>query len=223
MSSIHTNLKELRTEKGLTQEEVGNRIGLTRQALSAYESGKRQPGIDILVKLAEIYEVDIETILYRQQRHSGKRRVKRIAIVVAAIFLSLQLLAGVLFTLSAVLYPIEEGPVPHDQIETLAKHIEMSKQAETSEKFAAFSLTLGSMIVLIFDLSVRMSFSWKQKLAFFLTILAASWIIAIVLSMVHPVYGIITFITIGPIHLISAAVLLLVDLIISAMRQKQRV
>lgn len=64
MTNIHTVLKELRIEKGLTQEEVADKIGLTRQAISGYESEKRQPGIDILVKLAEIYEVNVETVLY---------------------------------------------------------------------------------------------------------------------------------------------------------------
>lgn len=57
MSSIHSYLKEARINKGLTQEEAADRIGVTLQAVSAYESGKRQPGIDMLMKLAEVYEV----------------------------------------------------------------------------------------------------------------------------------------------------------------------
>lgn len=64
MSSIHACLKEARIDKGLTQEEAADRIGVTRQAVSAYESGKRQPGIDMLMKLAEVYEVSIENLLY---------------------------------------------------------------------------------------------------------------------------------------------------------------
>ena len=87
MSGIHSYLKETRIDKGLTQEEVADRIGLTRQAVSAYESGKRQPGIDILMKLAEIYEVNIENLLYGKKDVIERRRVKRIAVIVATAFI----------------------------------------------------------------------------------------------------------------------------------------
>lgn len=39
LMSIHDNLRQLRLGSGLTQEQVAEKIGLTRQALSSYESG----------------------------------------------------------------------------------------------------------------------------------------------------------------------------------------
>lgn len=221
MKSIHTNLKAIRMEKGLTQEAVAERVGLTRQALSGYETGKRQPGIDVLIKLAEIYEVSIEDILSGQKADIGKQRVKRIAVAVAVLFLTLQLLAGLFSTLSFVLYPIEEGLISPDQIEIAEKHFETGEWSERAEKIAASVLTLGSVIVLGFDLAARRSFSWKRKLIFFLTVLAMSWFIAVFWSMVHPVFVMMDFVISGPFHFISAAVLLIVDLVITSFR-KQR-
>ena len=40
MSNIHKNLKQLRLSKKLTQENVAGKIGVTRQAISSYESGR---------------------------------------------------------------------------------------------------------------------------------------------------------------------------------------
>ena len=37
--SIHQNLKQLRLDRGMTQEEVAARLHITRQAVSSYESG----------------------------------------------------------------------------------------------------------------------------------------------------------------------------------------
>ena len=212
MASIHTFLKEIRIEKGLTQEEVADRIGLTRQAISGYESGKRQPGIDILMKLAEIYDVSMETILYGKKDAAEKRQVKRIAVIVAAIFLVLQMLTGVLSTLSFVLYPLEEGIVPPEQIEVMEKHFELSLMAGRTERAASIALILGSIVVMGIDLSNKVSFLWKRKLGFFLAVLGISWAIAIFWGIVHPMYGIMDFVVRGPVYFAGVAGLLLIDL-----------
>ena len=220
MKSIHTNLKELRMEKGLTQEEVADRIGLTRQAISAYEAGKRQPGIDILTKLAEIYETDIEAVLYGRRDGAGKRRVMRAAILTVLVFLVLQILAGMFSTLSFVLFPMEEGPVSEDWMEIAGKHFEIGEWAEYAEIMAATSLILGSVIVLGIDLSARVSFSWKRKLYFFLAACAVSCLIAVGLGIVHPKYGIGDFMLRGPVHFRIAAILLCVDLAINFWKRR---
>ena len=41
------NIKDLRKKKGITQEELGDVIGVTKTAISYYESGKRQLTADI--------------------------------------------------------------------------------------------------------------------------------------------------------------------------------
>ena len=44
------NIKDLRKKKGITQEELGDVIGVTKTAISYYESGKRQLTADLLQK-----------------------------------------------------------------------------------------------------------------------------------------------------------------------------
>lgn len=221
MKNIHTNLKELRIERGFTQKEAAERIGLTRQAISGYESGKRQPGIDILMKLAEIYEVSIETILYGPREHTEKQKLKRIAIAAAVIFFTFQILTGIFSTLSFVLYPIKEGPMMQDQIEILEKHLELGQWADRADQAAAASLFLCSLVVTGFDLSLRDTFSWKRKLAFFFTAFGISLIIAFILGMIHPVFRAVDFITRGPIYFTFAAVFLAADLLISFLKQRR--
>ena len=56
-------LKELRTQNGLTQKELGDRIGLTKSVVSYYEQQTRTPSPEILIKLAAIFHVTSDYLL----------------------------------------------------------------------------------------------------------------------------------------------------------------
>ena len=53
-------LKTLRLSKKLTLTELAKNIGITKQSLSLYENGSREPGLYTLVKLAEYFNVNID-------------------------------------------------------------------------------------------------------------------------------------------------------------------
>lgn len=61
-------LKELRTEKKLKQLEVANFLGITSQAYGNYESGKRQPDPENLLKLADYFNVSVDYLLGRENQ-----------------------------------------------------------------------------------------------------------------------------------------------------------
>ena len=48
-------LKELRKEKGLSQKDVADAIGVTRGAYANYEQGTREPSLDILIKICRFF------------------------------------------------------------------------------------------------------------------------------------------------------------------------
>lgn len=58
-------LKKLRTEKGLTQEDLAKLTGLKRSAIGMYESGSREPKFEVLELLADFFNVDMNTLLDR--------------------------------------------------------------------------------------------------------------------------------------------------------------
>lgn len=63
ITDTSTRLKVLRIQKGYTQEEIANRLHVSRQAVSRWETGKSSPDIDNLTLLGEIYEVSVDEIL----------------------------------------------------------------------------------------------------------------------------------------------------------------
>ena len=64
-------LQELRKEKGLTQEQLAERMGVARRTVSRWETGSNMPDLDILMELADLYAVDLRVIL------SGERKSER--------------------------------------------------------------------------------------------------------------------------------------------------
>lgn len=56
-------LKELRKEKQLTQEQFAEMFGVTNRSVSRWENGVNMPGIDIIIEIANYYDLSIEEIL----------------------------------------------------------------------------------------------------------------------------------------------------------------
>ena len=52
------NLKELRTEKGYTQEELANKCDVLRNTISMIEIGINKPSVELAKKFGEIFDVD---------------------------------------------------------------------------------------------------------------------------------------------------------------------
>jgi transcriptional regulator with XRE-family HTH domain len=61
-------LKELREENNLTQEQLADKISTSKQVLSRYEKNQREPGINIVTKIADFFEVSIDYLAGRKNQ-----------------------------------------------------------------------------------------------------------------------------------------------------------
>ena len=57
----------LRKQRGLTQEELGEKVGLSGQAVSKWENDASMPDVSLLVELSEILGVSLDELLGKQQ------------------------------------------------------------------------------------------------------------------------------------------------------------
>ena len=59
--SIHNTIRTLRFHAGeMTQAELGQRVGLTRQTIAAIEQGKYSPSLETAFKIAEVFGVPLD-------------------------------------------------------------------------------------------------------------------------------------------------------------------
>ena len=56
-------IKELRKEKGLTQEQLAEQFCVSRRTVSRWETGSNLPDMDILIEMADYYDVDFRELL----------------------------------------------------------------------------------------------------------------------------------------------------------------
>lgn len=77
MNIVSNSIKKLREERGMTQDELAEKLNVTRQAVSNWETGKTQPDIETLTRLAEIFDVSVERIIYGSERKERIVQVSR--------------------------------------------------------------------------------------------------------------------------------------------------
>lgn len=60
----NNKIKELRTEKGVTQIEISNFLGITNDYFSMIERGERSPGFKLSKKIADYFDATIDEIFF---------------------------------------------------------------------------------------------------------------------------------------------------------------
>lgn len=60
---MQNRLKEIRQEKNLSQADIAKALGVTRQAISLYEQGRREMKLETLKKIADFFNVPVDYLL----------------------------------------------------------------------------------------------------------------------------------------------------------------
>lgn len=114
--SLGERLYELRKKKGLSQEEVAEKLNVTRQSVSKWETDESKPDFDKIVPICELYEISTNELLSGTKEEKEEQEVqvinkdnkkKRALIITSAIFL--YFLALIWIIVSEVSFNLNEG------------------------------------------------------------------------------------------------------------------
>ena len=114
--SLGERLYELRKKKGLSQEEVAEKLNVTRQSVSKWETDESKPDFDKIVPICELYEISTNELLNGTQEEKEEKEVevinkdnkkKRALIITSAIFI--YFLALIWIIISEVSFNLNEG------------------------------------------------------------------------------------------------------------------
>lgn len=67
-------LREIRQKEGLSQEQLAEKIGVTRQAITKWETGKGLPDIENLVIIAEIFKTTLDELIFASKQEKEEER-----------------------------------------------------------------------------------------------------------------------------------------------------
>ena len=64
---VGTNIRDIRKQRGLNQDQLAEMASLNRVTVAKYESGKVEPGAKALARIADALEVTVDALLGREQ------------------------------------------------------------------------------------------------------------------------------------------------------------
>ncbi|MBE3586634.1 MAG: helix-turn-helix transcriptional regulator [Thermoanaerobacter sp.] len=65
MLKLSTRLRELRTSRKISQTALSNAVGVSQRAISYYEAGKDIPTLDVLIRLADFFDISLDYLVGR--------------------------------------------------------------------------------------------------------------------------------------------------------------
>jgi transcriptional regulator with XRE-family HTH domain len=74
--TIAERIRFLRQERKWTQAELAERLGIHQKQVSAYERGVNLPSTDILIKLAEVFDVTLDYLAFEAKGGTGKLNIQ---------------------------------------------------------------------------------------------------------------------------------------------------
>lgn len=74
MRDIGKNIRAARVRRGMTQDDLAERLHVSRQTVSNYETGRSRPDVEMLLAAAKELEVDVQVLLYGEPIRPERRR-----------------------------------------------------------------------------------------------------------------------------------------------------
>ncbi len=62
MEKVNNNVSMLRSQKGVTQEDMAKAVGVTRQTIIAIEKGNYTPSVLLAIKIAQYFQIPVEEV-----------------------------------------------------------------------------------------------------------------------------------------------------------------
>lgn len=73
---FHESIKEKRKNLNITQEEVAEKLFVSRQTISNWENGKTLPDIESLISISELYEISLDELIKGDKKMQRKIKIK---------------------------------------------------------------------------------------------------------------------------------------------------
>ena len=95
MSVFSKTLRRLREDKGLTQTELADTLGLTRSRINNYENGLREPDFETLELFADFFNIDMNGLISGSPSLSETEETLKVSTRFSTMHLTCLILAGI--------------------------------------------------------------------------------------------------------------------------------
>ncbi len=219
MAKVSENLRRFRQDSGLTQEQVAQKLYVTRQTVSGYESGRTQPDIETLQKLADIYGVELTEVIYGEKR--GEKiyaALKITAVILLAVLLLLLLIqAGMLWVINRY-YALEPGTLTDTELQIFELRRKVLSARSIMDVVIRNMYPLGWTALFVLTLILKKPVRMKDKLFYTFVLVFGSALAVFPWMWTDPIYGAPDYCFTGAGVLAEYVFFLLISLAVDAVR-----
>lgn len=220
--SIANNLRQLRLNSGMTQEQVAEKIGLTRQALSSYESGRTRPDIDMLLRLSEVYGTDIDGVVYGQDRAlKSLRIIKTVSLFLYGAIAVLTVISSSLLWSANRFYAIQPGQLSAEEKILLESRMRLTSAWETVDGIILTLTLIGFVLLLVLFAAWKCRVPMKSKVIYISTLAAFIIAVAALFGLTDSVFAPIDYL-LTPIFVVTRILILFAIHLVIEFLQKRR-
>ena len=108
MTNVGENIKKMRKKLKITQDELAEKLSVTRQAVSNWENGKTEPDIETLTNISQIFDISIDELVDGIPKGIKELRGKKSHLYIGISF-------TVFYVISSLLMIVFEKPL-HDYV-----------------------------------------------------------------------------------------------------------
>lgn len=186
---ISSNLRELRLGRNLTQEQVAEKLNVTRQTVSSYESGRTRPDIDTLVRYSEIYGVELESLIYGIDKSiKANRCVKLIAKILFVVLVLLVITGSASYLFANICFPLTDGFVGEPPSDWKV-HWNLVKLWQVLDNLVYVVSFVGFLTLFIILVATKSKISVKTKLIYAGVLSLMLLIIPVICGIIDPVFS----------------------------------
>ncbi len=186
---INDNLRELRISRSLTQEQVAEKLNVTRQTISSYESGRTRPDIDTLVKFSEVYGVELESLIYGADKElKVNRRIKLVAKILFVLLVAFVILGSISYLSANVYFPLVDSFQGEPPFEWQA-HWNLVKVWQVLDSCVSTVSFLGFAFLFVMLIMGKVKIHTKTKLIYLGLLSALLLIIPTVCGLADPKFS----------------------------------
>ncbi|MBQ4649494.1 MAG: helix-turn-helix transcriptional regulator [Firmicutes bacterium] len=221
--SVGNNLRLLRAAKGLTQEQVAVQLGVTRQALSGYESGRTMPDVEMLQRLAEIYGTDLDGIVYgRDEDIIITNRTVKTAKILFAVLAVMTAVSSAFLWAANVLFPVSAGQMSAIEKEALQYHFRLTNAWELTDNVILILSLVGFIALLLMLSSGKCRVPLRKKLIYMAALAGTMIVIAAIFGAADPVFNIVDYVMTPLMVAARMVVLFAIGLLIEAFHKRKK-
>lgn len=157
MNAVSKNLRELRAAAGLTQDALAERLHVTRQTISNWETGRSEPDLQALEELATALNADVTELIYGKKEPAYEQKQKK--------YVRACIVLGIVLAVCAVLHVALRSYL-HDmaRIQFNARPIWAYNFGVPAICLAAASALVCALVSLGLDLRLKKPWSWLALL-----------------------------------------------------------